>query len=179
VATRELWSGGGGRQLSDLVASALLSLLLRRGDPRPVYFCSPWVTNFSLANNAFGQFAALLPDLIDDERISFAQYLVALAETRPVRVVTTEQRFSSEFLALPLLRESKVVARTANDAFHEKGILATNFYVEGSMNLTHNGVHVNGEKVSYHSGGDADGDTRIARAYLEFDRKWDLLNRDA
>ncbi|MCY1079128.1 hypothetical protein [Archangium lansingense] len=177
MASRDIWSHGSGRQLPDLLGSALMALLLRTDDARPAYFCSPWITNFTVARNAFRDFEFLLPDLSDQEAISFADYLVHLARSRPVRMVSTAQAVSLAFLQSPGLRSSGVEHRLAGDGFHEKGILAPGFYLEGSMNLTHNGVYVNGEKVTYHAESDSDGEGRIARAYLEFNRRWELLER--
>ena len=175
MASRDIWSHGSDRQLPDLVGSALMSLLLRTDDLRPAYFCSPWITNFVVARNAFRDFEFLLPDLSDQDEISFADYIARLARSRPVRIVSTTQAVSRAFLQSPLLRSSGVEHRLAGDGFHEKGILAPGFYLEGSMNLTHNGVYVNGEKVTYHAGSDTDSEGRIARAYLEFNRRWELL----
>jgi len=176
VTSRDLWSHGTGRQLPDLVSSALLALLLRTDDPRPAYFCSPWMTQFSVASNAFDNFVPLFPDISGRHEILFATYLVRLARDRVVRLVTTDKPPSREFLATSGLR-SAVEIRVVEDGFHEKGILAPGFYLEGSMNLTHNGVYVNGEKVTYHVGGDPEGDERLARAYLEFNRRWETLDR--
>jgi hypothetical protein len=39
-------------------------------------------------------------------------------------------------------------------------------------------VHVNGEKIAYHVVGDAAGTSKVANAYLEFDRRWSLLMPD-
>lgn len=177
MASRDIWSHGSGRQLPDLVGSALMALLLRKDDPRPAYFCSPWITNFMVARNAFRDFEFLLPDLSDHDAVSFLDYLAHLARSRPVRMVSTAQPVSRAFIASPVLRLSGVEHRLAGDGFHEKGILAPGFYLEGSMNLTHNGVYVNGEKVTYHAESDMDGEGRIARAYLEFNRRWELLER--
>ena len=37
--------------------------------------------------------------------------------------------------------------RMAGEDLHEKGLLTPDFYLEGSMNLTYSGVHINQEKV--------------------------------
>ena len=176
MPSRDLWSHGSGRQLPDLVSSVLIALLLRRDDPRPAYFCSPWITQFSVGSNAFDKFLPLFPDLSGHYEIPFATYLVRLARDRVVRLVTTDKQPSRDFLATPALRAA-VEIRIAEDGFHEKGILAPGFYLEGSMNLTHNGVHVNGEKITYHVAGDPEGEERLARAYLEFNRHWERLER--
>jgi hypothetical protein len=134
------------------------------------------MTQFSVASNAFDNFLPLFPELSGRHDIPLTTYLVRLARDRPVRLVTTDKPPSRDFLATPGLRGA-VQVRIAEDGFHEKGILAPGFYLEGSMNLTHNGVHVNGEKVTYHVAGDPEADARLARAYLEFNRRWEMLDR--
>lgn len=175
MASRDIWSHGSGRQLPDLLGSALMALLLRTDDSRPAYFCSPWMTNFTVVRNAFRDFEPLLPELADLEEIPFVDYLARLSRDRPVRIVTTGQPVSQDFAESSALRAPGIECRLAADSFHEKGILAPGLYLEGSMNLTHNGVYMNGEKVTYHAAGDAAGDERIAKAYLEFNRRWELL----
>lgn len=176
---RDVWSHGAGRQLHDLLASALLTLLLPSADTRPAYFASPWMSDFVLFPNAFREIAAALPALSERADIRFSEYLVALGRLRPVRLITTHtatsDAFAAEFSArLAEAPASNVAVRYAPSESHEKGILAPAFYISGSMNITHSGVYVRGEKLTYHAAGDAGGD-RVARAYHEFDRQWALF----
>ena len=79
-------------------------------------------------------------------------------------------------MSSPALRNAtRVSCRLGNSKFHEKGILAPTFYIEGSMNITHHGVRVRGEKVVYHSVVGIGLPPKIAAAYLEFDRHWRTL----
>jgi hypothetical protein len=65
--------------------------------------------------------------------------------------------------------------RFAPDEYHEKGILAPSFYIEGSMNITHNGIFVRGEKITYHTAPATGAHAKVGAAYLEFDRRWNIL----
>lgn len=175
MPSRDIWSSGVSRQLSDLLGSVLMTILMRKDVGGAAYFCSPWMSNFVVARNAFDAFTHLVPAWGDKEEIRFADYLPELARSRPVRLVTVDTQTSRRFLALPELRGAKVAVRYASDGFHEKGVLAPGLYLEGSMNLTFNGVHSNTEKVTYHVGGDPLTDDRIARAGLEFERRWGAI----
>lgn len=175
MPSRDLWSHGGSAALRDLLGAALAVLLLRPRDDRPAYFSSPWMTDFPLLDNEFLQFAALFPAHGNEPRFHFSAYLEALAQRRPVRVITVAHPASTAFAALPLFCEGRVALRYAPESYHEKGILTPLFYVEGSMNLTYSGVYVRDEKVTYHSAADAAGEEKVARAYLEFTRLWENL----
>lgn len=178
MPSRDVWKHGSGRHLQDLLSSALLSLLLPGSEGRPLYFASPWMSDFVLTTNAVREVADLFPEHEEQDRISFLEYLGSVAKRHDVRIITGSNRTSDSFLhrlrPVALRAEGALRARLAPQETHEKGILAPGFYIDGSMNVTHMGVHVNGEKITYHAR-DGLGDGRIATAYLEFDRRWRLL----
>jgi hypothetical protein len=176
-AAKSIWSHAGKRQLPEFFASIFAATLLEGRSDRPVYFCSPWISDFPLFENGFGQFGALFPECAEQRRIRFSDFLVQLSEQVHIRIVTTRSATSRSFLSKPSLASAEYIQhRYAEDEFHEKGILTPQFYVEGSMNITFYGVHIRGEKVVYHTRFNADGRARITAAYLEFDRRWDLLD---
>jgi hypothetical protein len=178
MPSRDVWKHGSGRFLQDLLSSALLSLLLPGSEGRPLYFASPWMSDFVLTTNAAREVADLFPEQEEQDRISFLEFLGAVATRHDVRIITVSNRTSDAFLErlrpVALRAEGALRARLAPQETHEKGILAPGFYIDGSMNVTHMGVHVNGEKITYHAP-DGANDSRIATAYLEFDRRWRLL----
>lgn len=176
LLSRDIWTHGGGWPLPDLLRSALSSLLLLGERDRPAYFASPWITDFDLFDNRFRDYAALFPRLAEQPWIRFSEYLQILSTKMDVRIVTTENARSAAFLANPNIRGApRIISRFGESKFHEKGILAPTFYIEGSMNITHHGVRVRGEKVVYHSSGGRGIPAKIAGAYLEFDRHWDAI----
>lgn len=176
MPSRDIWSPGGGAVLADAIASVLAMLLLRSDDRRPVYFSSPWITDFPLYRNRFREYAALFPRLADEDEIWFSDYLVRLASEREVRVLTADNEYSKTFLRTPKLETSRLTAKLAEGPYHEKGILAPGVYIEGSMNITYRGVFINREKVTLHAAPDPTVLARIAAAYLEFDRHWENLD---
>lgn len=175
VISRDIWSHGSGSQLPELISSCLATLLLMPSDARPIYFSSPWISDFVLLENQFRQFSSLFPSLDSRAEIRFGQYLAHMSRQMPVRIVTVPNQVSRNFVESPVVREASGIAvRYAPEEHHEKGILTPWFYVEGSMNITYHGVYVRGEKITYHVAA-AEGRSKIARAYLEFDRYWGSL----
>jgi len=176
MTDRDVWSHGSGRQLQDLLASVLLTLMFRTIESRPVYFASPWISDFVLFPNRFREVAAVFPELAEREEIRFSDFLLALSAHRSVRLITTHTATSDGFTAqlrgrLSDRPNAQIAIRFVGSEAHEKGILAPSFYISGSMNITHSGVYVRGEKLTYHVPSDGG---RLARAYHEFDRQWEL-----
>jgi hypothetical protein len=163
--------------LLDLLGSTLIALLLSGDSETPAYFSSPWMSDFALLSNHFREVVALFPDTSEHTEIRFTEYLARLADARPVRIITTDTDTSRKFLDnLAVLGSlSNVEVRLARQEYHEKGILAPSFYIEGSMNLTYSGVYVRDEKITYHSASDPAGLEKVGRAYLEFNRRWNSL----
>jgi hypothetical protein len=171
---RDIWSVGGAAALSDLLSSCMATLLMSR-PTRPAYFASPFITDFPLFDNRFGAYGVFFPEFADASEIRLTQFLARLATLTEVRIMTTRTKQSAEFVSNEFIRGSRVHVKFAAEITHEKGILAQDFYLEGSMNLTYKGVYINGEKVMYYASGSPNGNEKIARAYLEFDRKWQNL----
>ena len=154
----------------------MANLLLARNFERPVYFCSPWMSDFQVFDNANGQFSSLVPFAADRMRINFSECLAQLSKDNDLRIVTKKTPTSDAFCNMPLLSDSRIQIRMSNDKLHEKGILTPLFYIEGSMNITFSGVMLNDEKVIFHAGDDPPVRARIQNAYLEFERRWKLLS---
>jgi hypothetical protein len=141
------------------------------------------MSDFTLLENTSREVADLFPELEEQGEIRFLEYLRALCVRHDVRLITSRNATSDGFVER--LRHvapadgGSLRVRLSPEKRHEKGILAPGFYIDGSMNITHRGVHVNGEKIAYHAGSDAPGAARVAAAYLELNRHWDLLAQDA
>lgn len=171
---RDIWSYGSSNRLPDLISSAL-ALLLVLPPTRPTYFASPYISDFDLFNNEARGFSSLVPTCADQSHVSFKQFLIRLSESSDVRIITTQSETTVRFFDDERLRASSVQVQFGPDTTHEKGILADSFYLEGSMNLTHMGARINGEKVTYYASGTKSGAEKIANAYIEFNRKWQNL----
>jgi hypothetical protein len=179
VPTLDVWSNAASRQLRDLLSSALACVLMRAdwSERSAVYVCSPWISDFPVFDNRYGQFDALVPNARGTSRLRFGDVLIALASVTAVRVLSKETEASRQFVAGRDFAGAGVLIRMAGDDLHEKGLLTPDFYLEGSMNLTYSGVHINQEKVSYHAGTERVVSERIASAYAELDRRWQQIAR--
>lgn len=179
MPTRDLWSNAANSQLRELLSSALVCTLMRTYWPKnqAIYVCSPWISDFPVFDNRYGQFDALVPQARGTSKIRLGAVLGALGALAPVRIVSKKTEATRQFLAAQEFSQCDVQVRLAGDELHEKGLLTPDFYLEGSMNLTYSGVHINQEKVSFHAGSDRPVVQRMAAAYAELNRRWDQLAR--
>lgn len=178
TTSRDIWKHGSGEQLRRLLSSALATLFLARETGRPLYVSSPWLSDFILFDNRFRQYEGILPELADFPTIRLSEYLLCLGRRLPVRIITSPNETSDNFLRRIGPSGGGVEYRLEGEKYHEKGILASSFYIEGSMNITYQGVYVRGEKIVYHCDLGEAGAHKISGAYLEFDRRWRLLGEN-
>ncbi|MDM0117522.1 phospholipase D-like domain-containing protein DpdK [Variovorax sp. J22R133] len=177
MPTLDIWSNAVSAQLRALLSSAFACTLMRSdwSHGRPVYVCSPWISDFPIFDNRYRQFDEMVPAARGKSRIRLADVLDQIALFTAVRVISKDTEATRQFVAGADFARSGVKVRMADDALHEKGLLTPDFYLEGSMNLTYSGVYINTEKVSYHAGRDPEVVSRIASAYSELDRRWRQL----
>lgn len=183
MASRDIWSRAGSLQVRDLLASLLASLLssrlLAEASTAPLYVCSPYLTDFPVFDNAFGQFQPLFrqhPEQGERAEIMFSQALIELSGRMPVRFIGVPGEYASAFLRAAVRADSpNISGRFASDLYHEKGLLCSSFYVEGSMNFTYSGVYRRDEKITAHTPETPEGLQKIAAATLEFNRLWETL----
>ena len=175
MPTLDIWSNAASWRLRGLVQSSIVNLLLAGTYERPIYLCSPWISDFPVFDNALGQYSSLVPMVADRMRINLSDCLAQLSINNDVRIVSKKTPASDTFCSMPILSVGSIQTRMSDDKLHEKGILTPLFYIEGSMNITFSGVRLNSEKVVFHSGDDSPVRARIQNAYLEFERRWKLL----
>lgn len=142
---------------------------------KSVYVCSPWISDFPVLDNRYGQFDELVPQSRGSSCLRFGDVLMALASVTTVRILSKNTEATRQFLSARDFSGGDFQVRLAGNELHEKGLLTPDFYLEGSMNLTFSGVHLNQEKIAYHSGSDRPVLERIAAAYAEVDRRWQSL----
>lgn len=106
---------------------------------------SPWVSDFPLLDNAFGQFRALIPEY--EGRVRLSTVLNALQAHGTAIYVLTRPHDSQDFV----LRLHPDIHRKVAPSLHEKSLLTAHFYLRGSMNLTYMGVNRNDEHVELSS----------------------------
>jgi hypothetical protein len=179
MASRDIWSRAGSLQVRDLLASLLSSRLLLELDAGPLYVCSPYLTDFPVFDNAFGQFQPLFrsrPEFGEKGSVLFSQALIELSSRMPVRLIAVPGQYADAFLRATV-REMvpNLSGRYASELYHEKGLLCAAFYLEGSMNFTYSGVYRRDEKITAHTPDTPAAQQKIAAATLEFNRLWETL----
>lgn len=179
MASRDLWSRAGSLQVRDLLASLLSSRLLLDSETAPLYVCSPYLTDFPVFDNAFGQFQPLFrsrPEFGEQTSVLFSQALIELSFRMPVRLIGVPGDYANAFLRTTVREEvPNISGRYASDLYHEKGLLCSAFYLEGSMNFTYSGVYRRDEKITAHTPESPAGQQKISAATLEFSRLWETL----
>lgn len=149
-----------------LASSALSSLFAMElfAPSRELYLFSPWLSDVTLLNNAFGQFRALLPEH-EMAQVRLSALLNTLAQRGTQVCILTRPGVHSE----PFLRRIQAIIHCKYlSTLHEKVLVTNHFYWRGSMNFTYAGVHQNDEhsELSTEPG-------QIAQALLEARQRWE------
>jgi hypothetical protein len=179
MASRDIWSRAGSLQVRDLLASLLSSRLLLKPDTGPLYVCSPYLTDFPVFDNSFGQFQPLFrahSGFGEQSSVLFSQALMEISCLMPVRIISVPGDYADAFLRVTVREQyPHIKGRYASALYHEKGLLCSTFYLEGSMNFTYSGVYRRDEKITAHTPETDSGRKKIAAATLEFNRLWESL----
>ena len=161
-----------------MLGSFFGTLLLGADTERPVYLISPWLSDFKLLDNTFGQFKDLFryhTNFADNPYILFSEVLIETSDRLPIRIITWPGEKSRTF-ACNFVEVKNVQVKFENtQKDHQKGLLSDLFYFEGSMNFTYSGVYINREKITCNAAFDSEGNRKINEAYLEFERIWGNL----
>ena len=178
MPSRDIHSRDGGKKVRDLLSSFFVTLLLGANTFRGMYLISPWLSDFKLFDNKFGQFKDLFRKYTgfgENPNILFSEVLIETSESLPINIITWPDNKSKIFAKLfDDVKNVKIkFEKTQKD--HQKGLLCDLFYFEGSMNFTYSGVYLNKEKITCNAVYDPDGERKINEAYLEFERIWEKL----
>lgn len=149
-------------QLAECLSSLLaLELLV----PSPHYYLiSPWITDFVILNNGFGQYRALLPDRLDRE-VRLSLLLRAFHERGSALHILTRTDSAAFVNTLPVSPRIKI---KWSEQLHEKTFVCKSFLVDGSMNFTYTGTSRSDEKVRIEVGLGA-----VNQALLEAENRWE------
>lgn len=166
--SRDLHLVGERRSVLDLLQSLLVLELMNPGPE--LWIVSAWVSDIDVVDNRARQFGTLCPEWsINWVRLS--QVLLSLMmRGTTIRLCVNESDHNGYIIekmtTLAPLGGHRFDARKAS-VLHEKGILGTFFTLDGSMNLTYNGVHVNDERLWYRTDPEA-----VAHRRLELYQRW-------
>lgn len=167
--SRDIHGPAQSRAIRDLLQTLFAAELLRPS--KPLWLCFAWVTDLKLLDNSARQFAPLQPDW-PTAQIRLSKVLGALlARGGRINVVIREHEHNAAFIsALERLRDDygTEIRWAVGDNFHAKGLLGNSYFLNGSMNLTVNGVSVNEEHVVLRLD-----PALLAQQRLEFADRWE------
>ncbi len=167
--SRDIHGPAQSRAIRDVLQTLFAAELLRPS--KPLWLCFAWITDLQLLDNSARQFALLQPDWpAASIRLSTALGAL-LARGGQVNVVIREHEHNAAFIsALQILRTEfgSSIRWAVGDNFHAKGLLGDSYFLNGSMNLTVNGVSVNEEHVVLRLD-----PALLAQQRLEFAERWE------
>ncbi|GAU81825.1 phospholipase D-like domain-containing protein DpdK [Bosea sp. BIWAKO-01] len=145
---RDLHGPSQSRAVRDLLQSLFAAELLA---PSPkVWLFFAWISDLEILDNSARQFSAIQPDWPARPMRLSAVLAALLARGTTVRVIVRQHEHNETFLQrlVDLKREYGDQLKWAIEReFHAKGLLGSDYFLSGSMNLTFNGVTVNDEHV--------------------------------
>lgn len=167
--SRDIHGPAQSRAIRDVLQTLFAAELLKPS--KPLWLCFAWITDLHLLDNSARQFALLQPDWpAAPIRLSTALSAL-LSRGGQVNVVIREHEHNVAFIsALQTLRTDfgNQIRWAVGDNFHAKGLLGDNYFLNGSMNLTVNGVSVNEEHVVLRLD-----PALLAQQRLEFAERWE------
>lgn len=167
--SRDLHGPAQSHSIKDLLQGLMISELI---SPSPkLWFFFAWISDVEIVDNSARPFASLEPDWpAAPIRLSVVMRSL-LRRGAELRIVIREHGHNDYFIArLAALKQQYgdqlkwCVARE----FHAKGLLGRDYFLSGSMNLTHNGISVNGEHLVLRTDPAA-----IAEQWVELESHWE------
>lgn len=146
--SRDLHGPDQARSVRDLFQTLFAAELLSPSHKLWLFFA--WISDVEILDNSARRFAAIEPDW-PAAPIRLSRVLGALlARGTRVKLVIREHGHNEYFIArLQFLKErfGDQLKWVVEKDFHAKGLLGDDYFLSGSMNLTFNGISVNGEHL--------------------------------
>ena len=136
----------GRRQLKETLGNLLVGLII---SPEDIWLVSPWISDFDLLDNRSGNWNSIETGW-GVRKIKFSEVLIRAMESGcRIRLVTNGDQINQAFvqrlrIAIP---DDDVFQYVISDKLHIKGLLASKFFLAGSMNFTYSGANINDEQV--------------------------------
>jgi len=146
--SRDLHGPDQARGVRDLFQSLFAAELLSPSSKIWLFFA--WISDIEILDNSARRFAAVEPDW-PAAPIRLSQVLGALlARGTQVKLVIRKDGHNEYFIArLQFLKDrfGDQLKWVVEPDFHAKGLLGDDYFLSGSMNLTFNGISINGEHL--------------------------------
>ena len=167
--SRDLHGPTQSRAVRDLFQSLLIAELIHPSPKLWLFFA--WISDVEIIDNSAREFAALEPDW-PAAPIRLSQVLRALlARGVAISLVIRADGHNDYFIArLQTLkaRYGDQIKWTVEKSFHAKGLLGADYFLSGSMNLTLNGISINGEHLVLRTDPAA-----VAEQSIELESRWE------
>lgn len=167
--SRDLHSPAQSRAVRDLLQSLFVAELMHPSPKLWLFFA--WISDVEILDNSARQFAALEPDW-PATPIRLSQVLRALLSRGvEIRLIIREHGHNEYFVSrLRGLKGSygDLLKWTIEKSFHAKGLLGADYFLSGSMNLTLNGISINGEHLVFRTDPAA-----VAEQAVELESRWE------
>ena len=167
--SRDLHGPAQSRAVRDLFQSLFVTELIHPSPKLWLFFA--WISDVEIIDNSAREFAALEPDW-PAAPIRLSQVLRALlARGVELRLVIRADGHNDYFIArLQTLkaRYGDQIKWTVEKSFHAKGLLGADYFLSGSMNLTLNGISINGDHLVLRTDPAA-----VAEQSIELESRWE------
>lgn len=157
-------------ELADAIQGLFVAELLMPSEP--LWIISPWISDITVIDNRTGRFKGLLPDMPRRE-IHLSEVLISQLQRGGSLVIASRPVDHNRLFIDHLIGRAyevecgnRIRCHQAED-LHEKGILARGLYLEGSMNITYNGIRRLEEAINL-----SDSDDTITRTRQAFEDRW-------
>lgn len=169
--SRDLHGPAQSRAVRDLFQSLFVAELVNPSPKLWLFFA--WISDVDILDNSARQFAALEPDW-PASAIRLSQVLRALLSRGvQIRLIIREDGHNDYFIARLnglRVRFGDRIKWTIEKTFHAKGLLGADYFLSGSMNLTLNGISINGEHLVLRTDPAA-----VAEQAIELESRWEGL----
>ena len=167
--SRDLHGPAQSRAVRDLFQNLLVAELIHPSPKLWLFFA--WISDVEIIDNSAREFASLEPDW-PAAPIRLSQVLRALlGRGVQIRLVIREDGHNDYFIARMQTLKARYgdqIKWTMEKSFHAKGLLGSDFFLSGSMNLTLNGISINGEHLVLRTDPAAVGEQSI-----ELESRWE------
>ncbi|MBD3920998.1 phosphatidylserine/phosphatidylglycerophosphate/cardiolipin synthase family protein [Paenibacillus sp. PR3] len=135
------------REISDLLQSLFVAELI--APSRCIWLVSPWISDIPVIDNQSNQFTSLEPSWAR-KQVYISDVIARLVEMgTTVRIGTRDNDHNELFIerVTSKISEHNKFSIKTSPLLHNKGLLADDFYLNGSMNFTYNGISISEEYV--------------------------------
>jgi len=152
VTPRDLFGPGQSGAIPSLLQSLFIAELLRPSEH--IWLAFGWISDIKILDNRARQFSAIKPDWPAKDILLSAVIKELIVRGSRVSLVLREDEHNQKFInklnsvCADVLASPEQLRVHTDPGVHLKGIVSDEFLLRGSMNLTYNGITVNGENLT-------------------------------